>query len=98
MNVNLFDNHPSWRWYILAGIVVQVLVTSGWIVFKFTKVCHYAPLNSHDNDEVTNLQLEDNLEGAVRGVYFRLIEQCGRCLKRKKTDINDLESGKQKRA
>jgi len=50
MNVNLFDNHPSWRWYILAGIVVQVLVTSGWIVFKFTKVCHYASLNSHDND------------------------------------------------
>ncbi|KAF8535308.1 hypothetical protein BDD12DRAFT_350432 [Trichophaea hybrida] len=38
MNVDLFNNHPSWRWYAVAGIVVQVLVTAGWVVFKFTKL------------------------------------------------------------
>lgn len=38
MNVNLLRNNPNWLWYLLAGILVQVMVTSVWMFLKYSAV------------------------------------------------------------
>jgi hypothetical protein len=36
MNVDILHDDPSWRWFLVWGIVVQFLVMAVWGLFKFT--------------------------------------------------------------
>jgi hypothetical protein len=38
MNVNLLQNNPDWRWYILFVAVLLLLTLTGWLVFKYNPV------------------------------------------------------------
>lgn len=38
MNINLLENNPDWRWYLLVGEMCLVSTIVGWLVFKFTSV------------------------------------------------------------
>ncbi|KAF8544142.1 hypothetical protein BDD12DRAFT_873510 [Trichophaea hybrida] len=90
MNVDLFNNHPSWRWYAVAGIAVQVLVTAGWVVFKFTKL-----------EETLETAIRETYCGfinAIRETYCGFIGWYKRSFTRRKMVATDIESGKQKAA
>lgn len=35
MNVNILEDGPDWRWYLLFLGVVQIVTISGWLLFKY---------------------------------------------------------------
>ncbi|KAK1963978.1 hypothetical protein LY78DRAFT_659816 [Colletotrichum sublineola] len=44
MNVDILQDNPDWRWYILLGGVFLILTVLGWLFFKFVQVCHIQQL------------------------------------------------------
>lgn len=38
MNVNLLENNPSWKWYLIVAAPLLVLVLGVWILFKYLPV------------------------------------------------------------
>jgi hypothetical protein len=38
MNVNILENNPDWRWYLLFGGGCLILTVSVWLLFKYGEV------------------------------------------------------------
>ncbi len=99
MNVNMVTNNPTWLWYLLAGILVQVTVTLGWLLLKFTNVCRPTKLKSFADTLLRILQIEIRVENFVEGTITRAISEIKsyrRGRKRMKDNDVDVESGKVK--
>jgi len=39
MNVNILQNYPDWRWYILFGGGFLLITFLAWLLFKHGQVC-----------------------------------------------------------
>lgn len=38
MNVNILENNPDWRWYLLLLGTLLLLTIAVWLLFKYVKV------------------------------------------------------------
>lgn len=38
MNVNILENNPDWRWYLLVVGTILLLTISVWLLFEYLKV------------------------------------------------------------
>ena len=38
MNVDILENNPDWRWYLLAAGASLTVTVVGWLTFKYSQV------------------------------------------------------------
>ncbi|KAH6869122.1 hypothetical protein B0T10DRAFT_569067 [Thelonectria olida] len=62
MNVNLFQDNPDWRWYILVAGSIVVLTIAVWLIFKCI------PVRGHPEDMNSSLISGKGIESKIEKV------------------------------